>query len=553
MRRHGTVIMGKLILMLGNLSSIMLLAVINGSIGFICSTSITLLGAIGVAKLLGESIIISYELLCVLIVVFGVLRGILRYFEQYSNHYIAFRLLANLRSKLFVALRRLSPSKLEGREKGALIALVTSDIETIEVFYAHTISPILIAVIVSVGMVTFISLFCSFYMGFIALISYFIIGVILPIIGSKALKKSGVEYRDAFAKSNSCFLESILGVQDIVIHNSVESRIDLINENEKVLFAQNRKIKNRASTIQALSDISVTICVIAMMTVGSILVVNGIITFPIMLVGVVALMSSFAPTLAISALPSNLTHTLASGERLLNLLEEKPIVDEIKNGDNFEFSELKVENLSFDYGDTCVLNNINLQVKLGEIVGIVGKSGCGKSTLLKLLLRFWSTTGGNISYNGIGIDKIKTKSLRENVVMVSQNTYLFDDTIKNNMLIAKENATDEEIFTACKKASIHEWISSLPNGYDTNVGVLGTNLSAGERQRIGIARAFLSDAKLILLDEPTSNIDSLNEGIFLKSIMDNKKDKAFILVTHRKSTLSVADRYYEIIGGAIND
>lgn len=549
MRRNGLVIMSKLIVLLGKMSVIMALAVINGSFGFVCSISITLLGAIGVAKLLGETIMISYWGLCGLIVGLGIMRGILRYFEQYSNHYIAFRLLASLRSKLFNVLRKLSPAKLEGKEKGSLIALVTSDIEAIEVFYAHTISPIFIAIIVSTAMVIFISLFCSVYMGLVAITSYVVIGIVLPIIGSKTLKNSGVEYREAFASSNACFLESILGSQEIVIHNSVDSRMQLIDKKTKKLFAENSNIKNKTAKIQMLTELSVTLCAILMITVGGVLVFNQVITFPIMLVGVVALMSSFAPTLAISALPSNLTQTLASGERLLSLMEEKPIVNEIENGENFKFENLRVDNLSFSYGDKKVLKNINIEVGSGEIVGLVGSSGSGKSTLLKLLLRVWNPSNGKICYNGIDISQINTKSLHDNVVLVSQDTYLFDDTIKNNLLIAKKGATDEEIVAACKKASIHELISRLPDGYDTKVGAMGAKLSAGEKQRIGIARAFLSDAKLVLLDEPTSNIDSINEGIFLKAILDNKKDKSFLLVTHRLSTLSVVDRYYEIKGG----
>lgn len=550
-RRNGLKIMASLIVLLGSLSYIMLLAIINGTLGFLCAMGVTIFGSISVAKFLGETINMSYGLIISLTIGCGVLRGALRYLEQYSNHFIAFKLLAALRDKIFKALRVLAPAKLEGRKKGGIISMITSDIETLEVFYAHTISPICIALIVETLVLLYVGFISSFYLSLAALVSYIIIGIILPIISSKLLSDTGVRYRKSFASFNSYYLDSIKGVNDIVLNNAMKVRNKEVNSKSDELLAETKKLKHKSGITEAISYAFVSLSLIGVLILGLYLSDKNIITIPKMIMGLVAIFGSYGPVIALSALPQNLTQTFASGDRVLDLLEEKPVVREIKDGKNFSFLDLKVNNLSFKYDEASVLNNVNLEVKRGQIVALVGPSGCGKSTLLKLLLRFYETNSGDILYNNISINDINTSSLLDNVTLVSQQTYLFDDTIKENIKIAKYDATDEEIIEAAKKASIHEFIESLPDKYDTKVGQLGDNLSAGEKQRIGLARAFLSNAPLILLDEPTSNVDSINEGIILKSLKDQKENKSIILVSHRESTTAIADRIYRIKGGII--
>lgn len=550
-RRNGLKIMASLIVLLGSLSYIMLLAIINGTLGFLCAMGVTIFGSIGVAKFLGETINMSYGLIISLTIGCGVLRGALRYLEQYSNHFIAFKLLAALRDKIFKALRVLAPAKLEGRKKGGIISMITSDIETLEVFYAHTISPICIALIVETLVLLYVGFISSFYLSLAALVSYIIIGIILPIISSKLLSDTGVRYRKSFASFNSYYLDSIKGVNDIVLNNAMKVRNKEVNSKSDELLAETKKLKHKSGITEAISYAFVSLSLIGVLILGLYLSDKNIITIPKMIMGLAAIFGSYGPVIALSALPQNLTQTFASGDRVLDLLEEKPVVREIKDGKNFSFLDLKVNNLSFKYDEASVLNNVNLEVKRGQIVALVGPSGCGKSTLLKLLLRFYETNSGDILYNNISINDINTSSLLDNVTLVSQQTYLFDDTIKENIKIAKYDATDEEIIEAAKKASIHEFIESLPDKYDTKVGQLGDNLSAGEKQRIGLARAFLSNAPLILLDEPTSNVDSINEGIILKSLKDQKENKSIILVSHRESTTAIADRIYRIKDGII--
>lgn len=550
-RRNGLKIMASLIVLLGSLSYIMLLAIINGTLGFLCAMGVTIFGSIGVAKFLGETINMSYGLIISLTIGCGVLRGALRYLEQYSNHFIAFKLLAALRDKIFKALRALAPAKLEGRKKGGIISMITSDIETLEVFYAHTISPICIALIVETLVLLYVGFISSFYLSLAALVSYIIIGIILPIISSKLLSDTGVRYRKSFASFNSYYLDSIKGVNDIVLNNAMKVRNKEVNSKSDELLAETKKLKHKSGITEAISYAFVSLSLIGVLILGLYLSDKNIITIPKMIMGLVAIFGSYGPVIALSALPQNLTQTFASGDRVLDLFEEKPVVREIKDGKNFSFLDLKVNNLSFKYDEASVLNNVNLEVKRGQIVALVGPSGCGKSTLLKLLLRFYETNSGDILYNNISINDINTSSLLDNVTLVSQQTYLFDDTIKENIKIAKYDATDEEIIEAAKKASIHEFIESLPDKYDTKVGQLGDNLSAGEKQRIGLARAFLSNAPLILLDEPTSNVDSINEGIILKSLKDQKENKSIILVSHRESTTAIADRIYRIKDGII--
>ena len=552
MRRSGMKIMSGLFALVGSLAYVLMLAILNGSIGHLVAIFIPLLGSIGVAKMLGASIAISYELIFALVIIFGLLRGVLKYIEQYSNHYIAFKILAVIRNKIFDRLRVLCPAKLETKQKGNIISMITADIETIEVFYAHTMSPIGIALIVSIAMSIFIGLVVSWYMSIVAICVYIILGIIMPVINSKSLGDDGVKYREQFSKFNGYFMDCIKGSKDVVMHCKGDEAKGKINAFSSDITTTSRKIKFKISLIEAIMGMLITLSTLAMFGVGLVLTSVSSLSPALMLVGVVALMSSLGPVLALSALPSGLNQTFASGERVLSLLEEKPVVIDIDNGEDFDFEELKLTDVNFSYNENSpVLRGINLSVNQGEIVAIKGKSGCGKSTILKLLLHFWEKDSGKMQFNGIDIDNINTESLKRNVAMVSQSTYIFDDTVSGNLRIAKNDATTDQIIQACKKASLHEFILTLSDGYETKVGSSGVALSAGETQRLGLARAFLSDCKLILLDEPTSSVNAINEGIILDSLRRNRGDRSVIIVSHRDSTLSVADRVYYIENGCM--
>ena len=540
MNRNGLKVMYKLIGLVLPLVHVMIAAITMGVIGFLTAIFIIVLGGVGLLNILGFATALSLKQVIIGIVICAVLRGILRYAEQGSNHYIAFKLLALIRHKVFIKLRKLAPAKLEGKDKGNLISIITTDTELLEVFYAHTISPIIIAFITSVIMTIFIGSY-NIFLGAIALVAYFIVGVIIPVWSSNQGDETGQQYRDELGDLNSYFLSSIRGINDIIQYGVGKERLDEINRRTDELETKQKFLLKQEGSNRAVTDTAILLCSMVMLFAGCILYNKGQVDFTQVIIPLIALMSSFGPVVAISNLSNNLFHTIAAGNRVLDLLEEEPAVEEVSGKETVEFADMKLKNVSFAYDDEVILEDFNMEIKKNTIIGIYGKSGCGKSTLLKLLMRFWEVNNGAITIGGKNINEINTSDLRKMQSFVTQDTYLFNDTIANNIGIAKENATMEEIIAAAKKASIHDFIMSLPNGYDSKVGELGGNLSGGEKQRIGIARAFLHDAPMILLDEPTSNLDSLNEGIILKSLMESKENKTIIIVSHRKSTMNIAD------------
>lgn len=545
-RRSGIVIMAKLVGLVKPLLHIMLLAIILGTAGYLCAISLTILGVKAMVEGSGK--------LFALMMIFAVMRGVLHYIEQYCNHFIAFKLLAIIRNKVFSALRRLCPAKLEGRDKGNLISVITTDIELLEVFYAHTISPIVIAFITSLIMTIFIG-YHNIYAGILALAGYITVGVIIPVINGKRGGNTGLLYRNQFGDLNSYMLHCLRGLDETIQYNQGDNREEkLVNESDK-LGGYQKKLNGFEGTQRAITNIAILAFSFGMVLLTAYLWKEKQIEFEQMIICIVSMMGSFGPVVALSNLSNNLNQTLASGERVLALLEEEPVVYEIERSseavcDNISnenaIDSIEVKNISFAYESRKIFDNFSVDFKAGKINGIWGESGCGKSTLLKLLMRFWNVDNGTIVINGEDINKIPTCDLRKLESYMTQQTYLFNDTISNNIAIAKENATKDEIIEAAKKASIHDFIISLPNGYDTNVGELGDSLSGGEKQRIGLARVFLHDAPLILLDEPTSNLDSLNEGIILKSLREQQGEKTVILVSHRKSTMNVVDNIIQL-------
>lgn len=545
-RRSGIVIMAKLVGLVKPLLHIMLLAIILGTAGYLCAISLTILGVKAMLEGSGK--------LFALMIIFAVMRGILHYIEQYCNHFIAFKLLAIIRNKVFSALRRLCPAKLEGRDKGNLISVITTDIELLEVFYAHTISPIVIAFITSLIVTIFIG-YHNIYAGILALAGYITVGVIIPVINGKRGGNTGLLYRNQFGDLNSYMLDCLRGLDETIQYNQGDNREEkLVNESDK-LGGYQKKLNGFEGTQRAITNIAILAFSFGMVLLTAYLWKEKQIEFEQMIICIVSMMGSFGPVVALSNLSNNLNQTLASGERVLALLEEEPVVYEIEKSSEAAcgnisnenaIDSIEVKNISFAYESRKIFDNFSVDFKAGKINGIWGESGCGKSTLLKLLMRFWNVDNGTIVINGEDINKIPTCYLRKLESYMTQQTYLFNDTIGNNIAIAKEDATKDEIIEAAKKASIHDFIIYLQNGYDTNVGELGDSLSGGEKQRIGLARVFLHDAPLILLDEPTSNLDSLNEGIILKSLREQQGEKTVILVSHRKSTMNVVDNIIQL-------
>lgn len=562
-RRSAIQIMGQLIGLVKPLLIFMIAAILLGTVGYLCAIFLTILAGQVLAHGLipqlfyrmrnPRLVFMPVKTVLTIMIVIALLRGILHYLEQYCNHYIAFRLLAIIRHKVFEALQKLCPAKLESRDKGNLISIITTDIELLEVFYAHTISPICIAFLTSLFMVLFIGYY-HYLAGSLALIAYIIVGVIIPVINGKLGSAEGMTFRNNFGELNSFVLDSLRGLDETIQYNQGEERKQEIIERSKQLAKQQEYLSYREGAQRSITNTVILLASFGMLFLTLFLYLNHELGFEGIITCTLSMMGSFGPVVALSSLSNNLNQTLASGERVLSLLEEKPLVEEVE-GDketNDSFKGATLNHVTFSYDNETILDDYSLKLEPGKITGIHGVSGSGKSTILKLLMRFWDVHQGSITVDEEEIKQIPTKHLRDMESYVTQETHLFHDSIANNIAIAKKDATREEIMEACKKASIHDFIMTLPKGYDTEVGELGDTLSGGEKQRIGIARAFLHDAPMILMDEPTSNLDSLNEGIILKSLKESSKQKTIVLVSHRASTMNIAETVYEMKDGRIS-
>lgn len=615
-RRSAIAIMGSLIGLVKPLLHIMLAAILLGTVGYLCAIFLTILagqvilhglagsaagaGISGIPKVVIKSTWLagtSVKGIIAVMILIAVLRGILHYVEQYCNHFIAFKLLAIIRHKVFAVLRKLCPAKLEGRDKGNLISIITTDIELLEVFYAHTISPIAIATLTSVIMVVFIGRY-HVLAGVLALAAYLIVGVVIPLWNGKHGSQKGMEFRTEFGELNSFVLDSLRGLDETIQYNQGEKRKGQMSDRSRKLAGMQEDLSRMEGSQRSFTNLMILLASFGMLALTIHLYGKGEIGFDGILTCTIAMMGSFGPVVALSSLSNNLNQTLASGERVLSLLEEKPLVEEIPDGIEFHavgrfndvekqdeperitagmyvkvwekdgayspdseklenesvvgFTGAEVSHVTFAYEDETILDDYSLKLAPGKITGIHGASGSGKSTLLKLLMRFWDVSAGSIFVDNRNVKEIPTRRLRDLESYVTQETHLFHDSIANNIAIAKPGATREEIMEAAKKASIHDFIMTLPKGYDTEVGELGDTLSGGEKQRIGIARAFLHDSPLLLLDEPTSNLDSLNEGIILKSLKEDNANRTVVLVSHRTSTMNVADVVYEMENGRVS-
>lgn len=549
MRRPGIVIMGKLIGLIRPLVFFMVIAVMMGTAGYLCASFLTIAGAAGALMALGRPLSAifphTFRGIFLLLVCLGVLRGVLHYFEQECNHYIAFKLLAIIRHQVFAALRRLCPAKLEGKDRGNLISLITSDIELLEVFYAHTVSPIAIAFLTSLIMVCWIGSFHPLC-GVLALAGYSTVGILLPLWNGKRGAAASMAYRQQFGRMNSFILDSLRGLQEILQYGRQKERLEELKRESGTLAKENAQLKRHEGDSTAACGACISLFSSAMLFLSLWLNTRGGLNFSGMVLVTVSMMSSFGPVTALSNLSNNLNQTLACGERVLSILEETPQIEEIQGMEPVIFSGAGCRDVEFSYGEEKILNQVSLDIPKGCILGIHGRSGSGKSTLLKLFMRFWDVQAGSVQISGRDVRNINTSNLRQMESFVTQETVIFHDSIEANIAVGKPGATREEVIRAAKKASIHDFIQTLPKGYDTLVEELGDSLSGGEKQRIGIARAFLHDGSFLLLDEPTSNLDSLNEGIILKALKEEKEERTVLLVSHRQSTMNIADQVYEM-------
>jgi ATP-binding cassette subfamily C protein len=544
--------MTRLVGLVKPLAGYMTIAIVMGLIGHLCASFITIFGGYAILDALGMRTPFSLGFIFASVCVFALLRGILRYAEQGCNHFIAFKLLALIRDKVFQALRRLCPAKLEGKDKGDLISVITSDIELLEVFYAHTISPSVIALLFTVIMCLFIGSF-HWGLGVLALAAYVVVGVVIPLLISEASGDVGMKVRNGAGELSSFVLDSLRGLSETQQYGQGEKRLAQMNQMTDELSRHEERAKRIAGRNVAVTNTAILLLDLCMLFVSAKLYQMGLVDFSGVLIPTIALMSSFGPAVALANLGSTLQNTFAAGNRVLDILDEEPVVEELSGKENMEFSGAAAEQVTFSYGqEDPILSDISIEIPNHKIIGIVGQSGSGKSTLLKLFMRFWKVQEGNVSISGTSVEQINTANLRDMESFMTQETYLFHDSIKNNLKIAKLDATDEELEIACKKASVHDFIMSLPNGYDTPVGELGDTLSGGERQRLGLARAFLHDAPFLLLDEPTSNLDSLNEAVILKSLKEEQNGKTIALVSHRESTMRIADSVYSVEHGRVS-
>lgn len=562
-RRSDIAIMRNLIVLVKPLTGVMITGIILGVAGFLCAIFLTIVGGIGVIKglsIFGGDVMfgsialdkaITWNQIFMLLIGLAVARGILHYGEQYCNHYIAFRILAIIRRKVFECLRKLCPAKLEGKNKGDLISIITGDIELLEVFFAHTISPIVIAFLTSLIMVIFIGA-QSMVAGVIACMGYIVVGVVLPIWNGKRSASAGMKFRNGVGELNGFVLDSMYGVDEILQYGQGDQQLSKMNEKSQSLAEDQKNLSLYEGSQRAVTNIVIQLFSWGMLFSMIYLYVESVATFSEMLIATLAMMSSFGPVVALASLSNSLNQTLACGERVLALLEEAPTVEEVSGKEHTDFEGAKADDITFSYEDEIILKNVTVDIEKGKVLGIHGASGSGKSTLLKLIMRFWDVKYGQMLISEKDIKEINTDDLRSMSSYVTQDTILFRDTIANNIRIANPDAELDKVEEAAQKASIHEFIMRLPHGYETNVGELGDTLSDGEKQRIGLARAFLHDADLLLLDEPTSNLDVLNEGIILKSLEKEKSGKTIVLVSHRNSTLSLADRVYEMNNGRLS-
>lgn len=485
---------------------------------------------------------------------FGVMKGPMRYLEQYLNHNLAFHMLAETRHHIYFALERLSPAKLEEKKSGDLLSLMTADIETLEIFYAHTISPVFIAFFTLVTFFLVCGLLGNFVFAGIYVLFYVLIGVVMPWLSFKYIGNRGQLYRKDYSSFASFLMENLSSTWAITIAQKEKEKLQEVQSRSEEINKVSRELRWRSYVMTRSNQFILGIASL----VFAILSIHHLISFPdsylIPLMGLLVLPGAFRPALALGALPGNLANTFASTERYLNLLDEKPLVEEQTKGKELQkIDSINFDQVSFTYPgeERAILDDVTLDLKAEGIIGIKGKSGSGKSTILKLLLRHRDVNEGKLLYDQTNIKDINSISLRKEISMMDQSTILFQETLRENMKEGKEDATDEEIIKAMEQAKISSLLTSLPKGLDTYLDSEKLTISTGEKQRLGLARILLRNPQIILLDEPTSNVDNTTEQELLKTFKELSKSKTLILVSHRPMTLTIADKVYDLKNGRL--
>lgn len=530
------------------------LAVLFGIVGHLCATFIPVLAVaagLSAAGVIAHPFGLTLTSVIAVLVAMSIVRGVLHYIEQTCNHYIAFKLLASIRDRVFASLRRLAPAKLAGADKGSLISTITADVELLEVFYAHTISPICIAVGTSIVMIVFMGSLHPLF-GLVGLVAYLVVGALVPVLLSRLTGDTGRRCRELAGDLSGFVLDSLRGLREARQFGAGGRRLEELDSRSRELVRVQGLLNDRSSDGNAITSGLILLFGLGQLVLGALLFQAGSVGAGAVVLATVSILSSFGPTTALAALGVTLQGTIASGARVLAVLDEEPVVPEQEGGCDVEFSGAAAEHVSFSYGGEQILSDVSAEVPANGIVGITGRSGSGKSTLCRLLMRFWDVDEGRVALSGKDVRDINTGSLREAEALVEQDTHLFHDSILDNLLLARPDATREQVEEACKAASVHDFIMSLPQGYDTMVGELGDTLSGGERQRLGLARAFLHGAPFLLLDEPTSNLDSLNEGAILRSLGEQRASRTVLLISHRASTMGIADEVIEMRSGRVS-
>lgn len=536
----------RLLSLLGKYFGLVIIATFNGVLGFVLAMNISIFAALGIMKFMGIFNDLSYTLIFSIIIISGVLRGLFRYIEQYFNHYLAFKLLAFLRSKIFDKLRVMSINKLDKYNKSELISIIQADIETLEIFYAHTLSPFLIAFITCGIVVVFISILTSIYVGLLFILCYIMIGLVIPFIFYIVNKNYGYKYRNKLANTKSYIIDSIYGKNEIILNNKQNYEIKKVSKLTDKLLKNSKKLEFNNVIFKNITLFIIVILNIFVILISWILIKNNIfINYKLILI-FITLISSFGPVIALANLPFNLAMTFGSARKIFQIFQE-PEDNRRNKIKEFEFSKLEFKNVNFGYENSqIIVENINFKISNNEIIGINGKSGAGKSTILKLIMGFYNPVSGNILINNNDINDYSLESLYNNVNLFSQSTFLFKDTIWNNLVMGNTNISKDEVVKICKLVNIYDFIVNTPNGFESQINDFSDNLSSGEMQRIGLARVLIKKPRLLLLDEATSNIDALNEAYILKVLKSLKNDMTIIIVSHRMSTLSICDRIYSL-------
>ncbi|WP_050616130.1 amino acid ABC transporter ATP-binding/permease protein [Bacillus testis] len=530
----------------------MALTVLLGTLGYLSITGISVVGGMAVIQGAEAGHYGSMRFLLEIIIVSGIARAVFRLSEQYCTHYIAFRLLAIIRDRIFTVIRSLGPQQLKDFRKGEFMNIVTKDVEMLEVFYAHTVAPVCIGLLTTVVYVSAFSFLHPLY-GAAALASYVFISYLVPMAVYRYGREAAETYRSRYGQVSDFLMDSLKGIKELVVFGQKKKTIERIEQFSAQLNDTSKRLKEHEGLLKALTDCTLYVAVFSNIAISLLLVNRQSISAAEALLSILLLFSSFGPSLALSHLSASLVHTFASAKRVLTLMDleiaEKPEGSEPIGA----IDTIECAGLSFGYrGKELLYEDIHMKWERGRIIGIKGKNGTGKSTLISLMLREMPALSGEILFNGRPASVYSAESLREQFSTVDASTFVFSDTLRRNLTMFKQHYTDQEIMAACSKAGLTSFVESMPEGLDSYVQEYAANISSGQLQRIAMARLFLRNTPVYILDEPTSNLDSLNERYILQKIKENSNGKIVVIISHNDAVLKMADRVYQIQNRRVN-